>query len=227
MLADRAPWAHGIGAAIGATSWAGMYYPGSATMFLTSLDGRAELLQRLSSLLDSAADPVDAEHWTGESAPYAPIFLSPERVASGRTKRARPKPLYRGLVRRNAIVYGHALLGGSWRPNGRMPLDGHREAGNLLKELLEHGGFRSRAHARLNHVRSELDEWVQREYTSEEELPNKEFHNLYYHEFAVSGRGTREAIARVDDLLRTHYPDCAPRRDVLRCLATACKNLDR
>ena len=227
LLAERAPWAQGVGAAVGATSWAGMYYPGAATMFLTSLDGRAELLLRLATQLDVAADPVDAETWTGESAPYAPIFYSPERTASGRSKRARPKPLYRGLVRKNAVVYGHALLGGSWRPNARMPLGGHREAGNLLKELLERGGFRSHAHSLLNHVRSELDEWVQREYTSQDDLPSDEFYNLYYHEFTSSGRTASQALLRVTELITAHYPDCVPRRDLLRSLSNAQKDLDR
>lgn len=191
-LSERSPWARGAGAAIAATTWPGMYYPGNATMYLTSLDGREDLLASLVSNLDAATEPVDAEQWQGESAPYAPMFISPARAASGKAKRARPRPLYRGLVRRNAIVYGHVLLGGSWRPNGRMPLDGHREAGNLLKELLERGGFRSRAHSRLDHIRSELDEWVQREYTSQEDLPNDQFHSLYYQAFKDSGHEPRE-----------------------------------
>jgi len=61
------------------------------------------------------------------------------------------------------IVYGKTFFGGAWRPNERMPLAAHQEAGNLLKELLQHGRFRGSAYGRLGHVRSELDEWVQRE----------------------------------------------------------------
>src|SRR5690606_18552380 len=103
LLEERAPWAERVGAAIDATSWPGMYVPGASTMFLTSLDGRAELLARLRAKLDSASPPIDAERWIGESAPYKPIFVSPGRAESGRSKRGRPKPLYRGLVRQNAV----------------------------------------------------------------------------------------------------------------------------
>lgn len=223
LLAERRPWADETGAAIAATTWAGMYYPGSATMFLTSQDGRTDLLQGVVSQLDAAPAPVDAEQWQGESAPYTPMFISPARTSSGKAKRPRPRPLYLGLVRRNAIVYG----GSSWRPNARMPLAAHQEVGNLLKELLELGGFRSRAHSRVDHVRSELDEWVQREYPSQEELANEQFYVLYYHGFATSGLDVRAAIARVEEIVRAHYPDCMPRRDVLRSLDTARKDLER
>lgn len=227
LLEERAPWAKSASAAIDATSWPGMYVPGASTMFLTSLDGREELLVSLRKQLDAASPPIDAEKWIGESASYEPLFISPARAESGRSKRGRPKPLYRGLVRNNAVVYGHVFSGGAWRPNARMPLDGHREAANLLQELLEQGGFRSQAYTRLNHVRSELDEWVQREYTSEDELSNEAFHNLYYHAFMSTGLTATEALLRVAELIRPHYPDCVPRRDLLRSLAAARKDLEK
>lgn len=227
MLTDRSSWAQTACAAIGFTSWPGMYYPGAAAMFLAIGGGRVDILQRLSSVLDSAADPVDADNWTGESASYTPAFLSPARVAIGRNKRARAKPIYRGLVRRNAVAYGHSSMGGAWRPNSRMRLDGHREVGNLLKELLGEGRFRSRACSRLEHVRSELDEWVQCEYPSERDLPSDHFSNLYYHAFERSGYQPRDAISRIAELLSANYPDCVPRRDLLRCLTAARKDLDR
>jgi hypothetical protein len=226
-LSERSMWASEGGAAIAATKWAGMYSPTSATMFLTSLDGRADLLMHLVANLDAASSPVIAEHWAGESAPYAPQFVSPERSKRGKAKRARPKPLYRGLVRRNAIVYGQVFVGGSWRPNARMPLMAHQEAGNLLKELIECGRFRSRAYSRLEHVRCELDEWVQREYPSRAEMSDDQFSSLYYHEFKESGFAPKAAIVCVETLLRAHYPDCVPRRNLLRGLATATKDLGR
>lgn len=226
-LSERGMWAREAGAAIAATKWAGMYSPRSATMFLTSQDGRADLLMRLVANLDAASDPAIAEHWQGESAPYAPHFVSPERAKAGKAKRARPKPLYRGLVRRNAIVYGQVLVGGSWRPNARMPLKAHQEAGNLLMELIECGRFRSHAYSRLEHVRCELDEWVQREYPSRAEMSDDQFSSLYYHGFEESGFVPKAAVVRVEALLRVHYPDCVPRRNLLRALATATRDLGR
>lgn len=227
VLEARKAWAQDRGVALAVTARVGMYFPGMATLCFASADGDAASLGRYVAALDAAPAPVTAEHWHGESAPYSPLFLSPARAASGRRKRGRPRPLVRGTVRGRAIVYGHILIGPCWRPDARMPLDSHREAGNLIKEVLDNGRLRSRAWQRLAHVRSELDEWVQREYPGRQELPDDVFPELYYRDFVPSGFTPARAIERIRELITENYPDCVPRRDLLRCIDAARRDLAR
>jgi hypothetical protein len=49
-----------------------------------------------------------------------------------------------------------------------MPITSHTEVGTGLKQLLVRYAKRPGVYNRLDHVRSELDEWVQREYTRSE-----------------------------------------------------------
>lgn len=203
------------------------YFPENATLYFTSHDGRESELRGFVERLDREPIPVSAEDWTGESAPYSPLFLSPARAQVGRAKRGRPTAKYVGMVRRNAVVYGQVLLGGCWRPNAKMPIVAHKEVGDLLKELLENGGLRSRAYWRVENIRSELDEWVQREYRTQEELSSEKFNRLYYNDWTPSQLLPSARIDRIEALLREHYPDSVPLRGLLRWLVVARKDLAR
>jgi len=227
ILPLRQTWALQTGAAVAATKWDGMYFPENATLYFTSHDGRESELRGFVERLDREPIPVSAEDWTGESAPYSPLFLSPARAQVGRAKRGRPTAKYVGMVRRNAVVYGQVLLGGCWRPNAKMPIVAHKEVGDLLKELLENGGLRSRAYWRVENIRSELDEWVQREYRTQEELSSEKFNRLYYNDWTPSQLLPSARIDRIEALLRKHYPDSVPLRGLLRCLVAARKDLAR
>jgi hypothetical protein len=107
-----------------------------------------------------------------------------------------------------------------WRPNGKMSLSSHTQAGRLLKALTESDQLPRRIEQRINHVRSELDEWVQREYTVAE-LPHEVFSELYYGTADAIGMKAADMIDRISTLLSRSYPDCAPLRDLLRSLETA------
>jgi hypothetical protein len=221
LLQQRTAWGRNHGTRVGATSWPGLYSPGNAPLFLAAIEAHSALLSRVTSLLDAAAPDVPtAEQWSGESAPYAPVFVSPLRAASGRVKRPRPigKPL--GRVQNGAIAYTAFAEGNLWRPNARMPLSAHRLTGSLLKELLEFGRLRSRAHARLRSLRSELDNWLTAEH------PDADHRSPYYYGVAER-RDTPplEAIERLESALREHYPDCTPRRGALRGLEVARQDL--
>lgn len=226
LLLARQEWATDKHAAVGTTTWLGMYNPPGSTMFFTCFKDSEDELGRIVKRLDAEPPPVDSEAWTGESAPYYPLLISPARSRSGINKRGRPVPKYVGMVRGKAVVYGNVLAGGCWRPDARMPLEAHKQAANHLKELLGRGGLRSRAYYRIDHVRSELDEWVQREY-GRADLPDDVFHSLYYGRVTSSDTEPMDLVQSVERLLLDHYPDCVPRRDMLRCLTTARRDLDR
>jgi len=221
---ERRAWAEGRGFGIEDVSWAGMYYPGNCRLMLVS-EAHPPQMSRWSSALDRLASPSTADAWTGESAAYLPIFVSPGRAASGKAKRGRPKPVASGTRRRGAVSFGRMFVGADWRPDARIPVDDHREIARLLQGLLATAGNRT-LYRQIDHVRSTLDEWVQREYSTAE-LSNDAFHQLYY----SSGKSSplpvsrSQAIDRVRALIEQHYPECRPRTSILRWIEKAAMRL--
>lgn len=117
-----------------------------------------------------------------------------------------------------------------------MSIADHDEVSKLLLRVLWRGWHRLGVYTRLDAIRSELDEWVQREYTVRE-LPQEKFHQLYYPS-GDAQRGSRsmspiEAQSHVARLLTVRgkltesYPDCGPRRSLLRKLDGAAASLRR
>jgi hypothetical protein len=226
FVANRVRWAHENALAITTPTWPGLYVPGYSALTLLAREEFETPLVAMTEKLNRLPPPQVPEHWRGDSAAYEPVFVSPARQASGRIKRARPNPPYRGEVRNRAAAYGNVVTGVQWRPAAKMPVSAHREAGLLLKALLEVPGLRARTHQQVDRVRSDLDEWVQREYTATE-LSHEEFSELYYGESKPSLLSPEVIVERVIMLANTHYPDCAPRRSMLRTLASIRKAVSR
>ena len=73
-------------------------------------------------------------------------------------------------------------------------------------------------------VRSEHDEWVQREYTTSE-LPADQFRALYYGTAVTTETKPKVMIHRVSRLLSRSYPGCKPLRVLLRHLESVTATL--
>jgi hypothetical protein len=169
--------------------------------------------------------------WEGHSLPSFPVFISPRATV------APPPPLRRsflpaegGVTRGKSVRYQPVIGPPSRRPDARMPVDNHAEVGQLLKRA------RALAWRRDGVVnRIDLDEWVMREYPSEQELPQLRFVDLYYGDMppnnAMPATALKESIsqdiARVQEILRTNYPPCAPLRGLLKTLDGAAASLNR
>jgi len=137
---------------------------------------------------------------------------------------------------RTATVPYWTLLGGSRkyrRPNARMPVDGHRTVGRLLKEVMAVSYYRKGVLNRLESIRCTLDEWAEREY-NHAELSNEVFFELYYHgdqgpferSLPLEERGRHiKRLKQARTLLEQHYPDCAPLRSILGKLDAAIKSM--
>jgi hypothetical protein len=224
----REAWATQQGAVVRSSSWAGMYYPGASSLYLTGSEVAADTIQRCVARLDKLPAPIHveawSESWAGESAPYTPIFLSPARKASNRAKRARPRLPAPGEVRHGALAFGVHLKGMSWRPNAQMPIHAHREAGNLIQVIFERSHLKCGPWTRLSHIRSSLVEWLEQECLHTDHS-GQELTDLYHGGYAASGLPPVAAIDRIATLLSTYYPDCVPRRDLLRCLSSVRKYL--
>lgn len=222
LLDVRAPWLAERGLYSSAPAWPGMYSPGHATMFLTSDD--AEVIAQVAKRLSGCTNQPVAERWAGESAAYAPSFVSPARAASGKRKYARPQPVVAGVERNGALPFAATPFGNGveWRPAGKMPIKDHAEIGAMLKTLIELQPVRSSIMASVERLRSTLDEWVQREYSASE-LPYDQFTELYYGTALPAlpaGLTPKTAIARIALLLRESCNDCVPLRARLRQLST-------
>ena len=107
-----------------------------------------------------------------------------------------------------------------------MPIEVHAQVGKLLKSVLATSYNRKGVYNRVNGIRSELDEWTQREY-NHAELPNEQFFELYYHESGSSFARTLSpdertlhvgSLEQVKQILAQHYPDSPPLRALMKKL---------
>lgn len=221
LLKERAPWLTQHGLHSVAPTSSSMYSPAGATLFLVS--DNEVFLDGVSARLGQVQIQAIAEEWNGDSAPYLPPFVSPARRESGVRKKSRPKPIVAGEVRNGALPYQMMPWGRTeWRPAGRIPIQAHAEIGGLLKTLIERHPAPERVMSSVEVIRSELDEWVQREF-KRSELPDEQFTDLYYGHTEVDlpeGLTPRAGVARVKSLLAQHYGDCVPLRSVIRRLST-------
>ena len=107
-----------------------------------------------------------------------------------------------------------------------MPIEAHAQVGTLLKSVLVVSHHRKGVYNRVNGIRSELDEWTQREY-NHAELPSEQFFDLYYHESGSSFARTVSpdertlhvgSLEQVKQILAQHYPDSPPLRALMKKL---------
>ena len=105
------------------------------------------------------------------------------------------------------------FVGPQRRPKGKMPIESHAQVGKLLKSVLVASYNRKGVYNRVNGIRSELDEWTQREY-SYDELPSEQLFELYYHESGSSFARTLSpdkralhvcSLEQVKQILAQHY----------------------
>lgn len=232
-VAERAAWSERHGFAIAKPSWPGMYNPdGGSRLYLIADSAKGIPLAPIVAALDRLPAPIVEAAWDGESAPSTPIFFSPGAVARNEAAAAKaavaePRKVARGP--RNTVGYVQTFVGPQRRPKGRMPIEAHAQVGTLLKSVLVASHHRKGVYNRVNGIRSELDEWTQREY-NHAELSSEQFFDLYYHEsgstFARALSPDERAIhvgsmERVKQILAHHYPDSPPLRALMKKLDAA------
>lgn len=238
-LSERAKWATIFNYDVVKPDWLGMSKPhGGTRLYLMSRRVNGIPLGPILDKVNALPQPLDESVWTGESAPTVPWFVSPGYIARAEQRAAnpskpRPKPkTKRG--KRNSVGYVWTFIGRQSRPDGRMPLPMHEEVGKLLKSVYAATFYRKGVYNRVDAVRSELDEWVQREYDYDE-MANEQFHGLYYHgpdeTFArrvSTDERTRhiQSLHSARQLLTQHYPNSAPLRAILHRMDGAIKSLE-
>lgn len=234
--AERAAWAQRHGFVVVKPAWPGMYNPdGGSRLYLIADAEKGISLEPIAAALDKLPPPIVEETWNGESAPTVPIFVSPGSIAKANIARDQPQVRQKSNSRGNSIGYVQTFVGPRRRPKGRMPIDAHAEVGRILKSVLTETFYRKGVYNRIDSIRSELDEWTQREY-SHGELPNEQFFDLYYGDSGSTySRSLSEAarerhvdgLDKVKRLLVAHYPDCVPLRALLKKIDAAIDSVQR
>lgn len=222
---ERQAWSDKHGWAIARPQWKGMYNPdGGCELYLAADKTKGVDLAAAVAALNALPPPFVEADWDGRSEPMFPPFFSPAAEAAASTPRPPPTP--RAKRSPNATVGYRMVLMNSERrrPSTRMPLEGHREVGRLLKSVIRDLPGHGRVYKPLNSVRSDLDDWVQCEY-NRAELDDVLFFNLYYYEHdlapcpldgAARAAGQAASLESAKTVLSRHYPDCAPLRALLR-----------
>lgn len=233
-LAERQAWAEKYSYLVIKPTWPGMYAPDvGSRLYLVADAAKGVPLEPIAAALDQLAPPIVEQAWRGESAPMLPFFVSPGAVAKLATAKEKPPAARKPAGPRNSIGYVQTFVGPQRRPKARMPIEAHAEVGRLLKSVLTATYHRKGVYNRVNAIRSELDEWTQREY-NHAELPNEQFFELYYHESGSTfERALSEAVrahhgtslTEAKKILVQHYPDCPPLRSLLQKLDAAQKSL--
>lgn len=222
LVVKRANWIHENGLHLVKPIWGGLYYPGNAVPHFIS--GNPDLLSKIVDVVETLpaiTASADDESWSGQVGDYYSQFVSPERASSGVQRKPRPGTTYG--YSKNAVEYlftpGQRSL---WRPAKPITMDSHAKAAMELKQL-SLSRMPQRADSKLGQVRSILEDWMHEEYR--EEARKEGFYDLYYggsvdviYDLAAD---QLSAIERVRNVLSSGYPDCKPKRDMLRKLEVA------
>lgn len=233
-LAERQAWADRHGFTVIKSTWPGMYAPDvGSRLYLVADTAKGVALTPIAAALELLPPPIVEEAWRGESAAMLPFFVSPGAVDMLAAAKDKPPTARKAAASRNSVGYVQTFVGPQRRPKGRMPIEAHANVGRLLKSVLTATYLRKGVYNRVNAVRSELDEWTQREY-SHAELPSQQFFELYYNESGSTVERTlpvaerarhNESLAQAKQMLSEHYPDCPPLRSLLKKIEAAQKSL--
>jgi hypothetical protein len=231
---EREAWAKENNFVIVKPEWIGMYNPdGGSRLYLVADKTKGIPLSPVAAALNNLPAPIIESTWNGESEPMKPFFVSPGTVAKAAAVKDKPQTPHKLNGQRNSIEYVQTFVGPKRRPVGWTPIEAHAEVGRLLKSVLVVAYNRKGVYNRINAIRSELDEWAQREY-SNDELSLEQLNKLYYQESGTTflrsiteseRKRHAESLAQVKIILGEHYPDCPPLRTLFKKVDATVKSL--
>ena len=222
---ERAAWAAGTGWRVIKTSWPGMYNPYDCDRYAVT-DGRSSYdLDALVAKIDAMPAPLLETDWSGESSPSWDTFVSPMAKTAQDVRRARCRGTIYPESSATTVPYSYGLgLGLSpRRPAGKMGIEGHIEAGRIIKAVLRSHQRSYGVYNRMSSLRSTLEDWMSLE-IGRGQLEGPEFFEVYYSEaegdapYREMARSRAGIVAMLGDLkqkLQAAYPDCAPLRKQL------------
>ncbi len=124
---------------------------------------------------------------------------------------------------------------GAKRPNAKAPVQLHQQLGAALKELHSAMEYNKKGLNAISAVKSILDDWIQLEYTSKEELKDEVFFGIYYGDTDYPSDPwptdqkkieLKKLVLNVRTLLGKAYHNCPPMQNLSKKLEVAIKSID-
>ena len=230
----RAEWAARHNWRIAKTSWPGMYNPYHCNLYVTTDGATGYDLDALVAKINAMPAPLLAENWTGESVPSWETFISPMAKTPQDIRRARCRGTIYPIDSATTVPFSYNMGSSRRRPKGEMGIEGHIEAGRMIKAVLSSRERPYSVYRRMNSVRSTLEDWMGSE-ISRGQLDGPEFFDVYYHELededplwsqAASRDGLIAILGTLKQKLQAAYPDCAPLRSELHRIDMSVKLID-
>jgi hypothetical protein len=219
----RTAWAVRTGWRVGKTSWPGMYNPHNCDLYVAT-DGRSGYdLGALVAKIDAMPAPMCEEDWSGESSPSWDTFVSPMAKTVQDVRRARCRGTIFPTASATSVPYSYQFGSFRRRPAGEIGIEGHIEAGRIIKAVLLSDQWPYGVYRRMNSLRSTLEDWMSLE-IRRGQLEGREFFDVYYgesegnvpyQEMAKSRSGIVAILGDLKQKLQVAYPDCAPLRQQL------------
>jgi Domain of unknown function (DUF5623) len=232
---ERAAWAGRYDWRLAKTSWPGMYYPYSCDLYVATDGSTGYDLDALVAKINAMPAPLLAENWTGESASSWETFTSPMAKTPQDTRRARCRGTIYPTDSATTVPFSYNMGSSRRRPKGEMGIEGHIEAGRMIKAVLSSQERPFSVYRRMNAVRSTLEDWMGKE-IDRDQLDGPEFFDVYYHELeddnplwsrAMSRDGLISILEDLKKNLQIAYPDCAPLRSLLNRIDMSVKLITR
>ncbi|HET7329911.1 DUF5623 domain-containing protein [Dyella sp.] len=222
-LDERRAWLVKRGLHSQSPSWEGLYYPGACPPQLISSD--AVLLQRVANALATVPPCALPDPWPHETGINGDDFVSPQRIANGKPRKPRLGPSYRNY--KGATPYGGAPgIRSRWRPSQAMPVELHRQLGELMQQLSV-VSLSWRVHNNLMRQRVLLEDWALQEHQRMQ--GSSMTSDLYYGGPSRPALTTHTerlwALAKAKALVEQGYNDCKPRRELIAALDAAASEI--
>lgn len=222
--AERSAWAARAGWRIIKTAWPGMYNPYNCTLYVATEGSSNCDLDALVKSINAMPTPLVEEEWHGESSASWNTFLSPLAKTTLDRRRARCRGTIHRVSSATTIPYRSHGISPARRPAGTMGIDGHNDAGGIIKAVLQSNHLTYPAYNRLDSLRFTLADWMSLE-IDRRQLKGQDSLDVYYGEaendalyrkMARSGVDIIEMLRSLKQKLEVAYPDCAPLRQQLR-----------
>lgn len=221
--AERTDWAVEHSWRVEKTGWPGMYNPYNCDLYVAT--GAADFdLKTLIAKIDTMPPPLLAADWTGESETSWETFISPMATTPQDVRRARCRGTVYPTDSATSVPLNYSLGSTRRRPKGALNLEGHIEAGRMIKAVLWSSQRPYGVYRRMNALRSTLEDWMDRE-VADAEFANIDFFDVYYHELededplahrVASPQGVVELLGELKEKLQEAYLDSVPLRRELR-----------
>ena len=221
--AERAAWAARNGWRIAKTSWPGMYRPYDCDLYV-AVDNRCGFdIDELVEKINAMPDPLVSNSWNGESAPSWGRFFSPMAKTPQDKRRARCKGMIYPSASKSTVPYNFNPGTSQRRPIGELGIEGHIEAGRIIKAVMCSESAPSGVFARMSRLRFELGDWLYLE-VARGQLVGPEISKVYYR-LTDEDKAYQETLKSIGDVaalvtlwhkLKEAYSDCAPLRQQLR-----------